>query len=76
MAAQTTVQRNIFRRIALFWSETMQELRKASWPDWPELKNSTVLVILTVLILGTLVAVADFCFLQFVKVVTHFASGA
>lgn len=76
MAAPTTPQRsNPFRRIAHFGQETMEELRKASWPTWLELRDSTTLVILTVLIVGTLVAVADFCFLQDVKALSHLASG-
>lgn len=75
MAAPSTVQRNPFRRIAHFWQETVQELRKASWPDWQELRDSTVLVICTVIIVGSLVAIADFCFLEDIKTLSHWASG-
>jgi preprotein translocase subunit SecE len=75
MAAPSTPQRNPFRRIAHFGQETMEELRKASWPTWLDLRDSTILVILTVFIVGSLVAVADFCFLQDVKAISHLASG-
>jgi len=75
MAAPSTVQRNPFRRIALFFQETMEELRKATWPTWLELRDSTVLVILTVLILGSMVAIADFCFLHDIRFLSHLASG-
>ncbi len=76
MATITTApQRNPFRRVALFWSETIEELRKASWPDWLELRDSTTLVILTVIILGTLISVADFSFFELMTFFSHLASG-
>jgi len=75
MAAPSTPQRNPFRRITVFAQETMDELRKATWPDWLELRDSTVLVIVTVLILGSMVAVADFSFLNLVRLLSHAASG-
>jgi preprotein translocase subunit SecE len=68
-------QRNPFRRVAHFWSETVEELRKASWPDWPELRDSTTLVILTVIIIGSLISTADFSFSELMTYFTHLASG-
>jgi preprotein translocase subunit SecE len=68
-------QRNPFRRVALFGSETVEELRKASWPDWPELRDSTTLVILTVIIIGSLISTADFSFYELMTYFTHLASG-
>jgi preprotein translocase subunit SecE len=76
MATTTTApQRNPFRRVTLYWQETVDELRKASWPDWPELRDSTTLVILTVIIIGTLISVADFSFFELMTFFTHLASG-
>ncbi len=75
MAATSSPQSNPFRRLAHFGQETMQELRKATWPTWLELRDSTVLVIFTVLLLGSLVAIADFCFMEDIKTLSHFAAG-
>lgn len=75
MAATSHPSSNPFRRIAHFGQETMVELRKASWPTWLELRDSTVLVIFTVLIVGSLVAIADFCFMEDIKTLSHLASG-
>jgi preprotein translocase subunit SecE len=76
MATTTSApQRNPFRRVAHFWSETVEELRKASWPDWLELRDSTTLVIITVCIIGSLISVADFSFYELVTFFTHLASG-
>jgi preprotein translocase subunit SecE len=76
MATTTNApQRNPFRRIALYWNETVDELRKASWPGWLELRDSTTLVMLTVIIIGTLISVADFSFFELMTFFTHWASG-
>jgi preprotein translocase subunit SecE len=75
MATATTASRNPFRKVALFWSETMDELRKATWPGWTELRDSTVLVILTVLLLGGYISVLDFFLGQLITFFTHQAAG-
>ncbi len=74
-APSATPQRNPFRRIALFAQETMVELRKATWPGWMELRDSTVLVICTVLIVGSMVAIADFCFLHDIRFLSHLVAS-
>ena len=43
-----------------FLNEVVLELKKCSWPTWPELKQSTVVVIVSMLILGAFVGVSDF----------------
>ena len=42
-----------------FMSEVWQELRKCNWPTRPELMESTVIVIISVLIVGFYVFVCD-----------------
>src|SRR5688572_13758056 len=39
-------------KIRLYWAEMVEELRKATWPTWAELKGSTVLVVVTMTLLG------------------------
>jgi preprotein translocase subunit SecE len=39
-------------RVRNYWNETVQELRKCTWPTWGELKGSTVLVGIAILLLG------------------------
>ena len=76
MATTATTKPNPFRRIAIFWVETVEELRKASWPDWEELRNSTTLVIATVALLGFFISASDFSLVQLVTFITnHVASG-
>jgi len=43
-----------------FLSEVIVELKKCSWPSWPELKQSTIVVIVSMCILGAFVGLSDF----------------
>ena len=52
--------KNPFRSIRIFTGETITELKKASWPSFSELKESTVVVLIAIAIMGVFVAVADF----------------
>jgi preprotein translocase subunit SecE len=74
-ATAKTPQRNPFRRVAHFWSETMEELRKATWPGWVELRDSTSLVIITVILLGGYISVLDFFLGQLMTFFTNQAAG-
>ena len=47
------------QRLAVYVQETREELKKCSWPTWLELRGSTVLIIVTVLLLGLFVVVVD-----------------
>jgi preprotein translocase subunit SecE len=64
-------RRNPFRRVSQFYLETVDELRKASWPDWPELRDSTLLVIITVAILGVYICASDFSLFNLIKFFTN-----
>jgi preprotein translocase subunit SecE len=71
MATTTSVPRNPFRRVALFWREMIDELRKASWPNRDELRTSTIVVIVAVLFLGLFLSISDFSIFNLVTFFTH-----
>jgi preprotein translocase subunit SecE len=48
------------RRLAVYFQETREELRKCSWPTLEELKGSTALVIVSIALLGAFTVVVDF----------------
>jgi preprotein translocase subunit SecE len=48
------------RRLAVYFQETREELKKCSWPSWEELKGSTALVIVSIGLLGAFTVVVDF----------------
>lgn len=50
-------------KIANYFKEVYNELvNKTSWPTWPELSNSTVVVMVASLIIAVIIAVMDFAF--------------
>jgi preprotein translocase subunit SecE len=61
---------NPFLRVRDFLAEVMVELKKSSWPTRKELIDSTLVVIVTVLILGIFVALADLVFLRIIAFLT------
>jgi len=47
------------RRFATYIQETREELKKCTWPTWEELKGSTVLISITIALLGAFTVVVD-----------------
>lgn len=47
------------------------ELKKSSWPTRKELVDSTIVVIVTIVVLGIFVALADLVFLRVVALLTR-----
>ena len=45
--------------IQRYVNETSGELRKVSWPTWPEARQLTILVIIVMVIIGTFLSVVD-----------------
>lgn len=62
--------KNPFRSIRIFTAETITELKKATWPTFPELRESTAVVLVAVAIMGVFVAVADFSIANVVSLFT------
>jgi len=48
------------KRLAAYVAETREELKKCTWPTWDELKGSTVVVMVAILLLGLFTAASDF----------------
>ena len=47
------------RKFALYVRETRVELEKCAWPTWDELKGSTLLVFISIALLGIFTVVID-----------------
>jgi preprotein translocase subunit SecE len=50
------------QRLSVYVQETREELKKCSWPTWQELKGSTVLMAVSIAMLGAFTFVLDFVF--------------
>jgi preprotein translocase subunit SecE len=45
--------------IQAFFKETVGELRKVSWPTWPEVRQLTTIVIAVMFIMGAILGLTD-----------------
>jgi preprotein translocase subunit SecE len=63
-------RRGYFKRLTGYVSETQEELKKCTWPSWDELKGSTVLVFITILMLGVFTVIVDWVSLHLVLLLT------
>jgi preprotein translocase subunit SecE len=61
---------NPFLKAQDFLVDVWTELKKSSWPTRKELVDSTIVVIVTVLVLGMFVALADLVFLRIIAFLT------
>lgn len=62
--------KNPFRSARIFSGELIDELKKASWPTWTELRDYTVVVIVACVILGVFTSITDFSLYQVVDLFT------
>ena len=53
-------QKGYLLRFTNYVTETREELRKCTWPSLDELKGSTVVVMITIVLLGGFTIVVDF----------------
>lgn len=52
------------------------EVKKASWPNRTELRDSTLVVIIGVAILGAFISIVDFSLFQVVALFTNLVTGS
>jgi preprotein translocase subunit SecE len=64
-------RRGAFLRLSGYWNETMEELKKCTWPSWEELNGSTVVVIVSVALLGGFTVVSDLLFASVIKLIVE-----
>ena len=46
-------------RLKKYWDETYIELQKCTWPTWAELRGSTIVVFISIIILGGFTMLVD-----------------
>ena len=56
-----------FKRIAAYVAETREELKKCTWPTWDELKGNTVVVLVSILLIGAFTVAVDFVIASLVR---------
>jgi len=59
----TKEKRNIFKRIGGFFREVKVEaFKRITWPTFKQTRNNTIVVLVTVLVVGVVVWLLDFIF--------------
>ena len=57
-------------QFAAYVAQTREELRKCTWPSWDELKGSTVVITISIFILGGFTVAVDLVFTWLVTLIT------
>lgn len=52
-------QKSFPSKVATFYNEVVAEMRKVTWPDRPQLQDTTVKIIIFVLFLGAIIGLVD-----------------
>jgi len=60
-------RRSVPTRLAQFYQDVQDEMRKVTWPDRAQLKDTTIKIIIFVLFMGAVIGLIDL-FLQMVLV--------
>ncbi len=60
MAVEVAVRKPSFPvRVANFYQEVVAEMRKVTWPDREQLKDTTIKIIIFVLFIGAILGIVD-----------------
>ncbi len=60
----------VMGKIRRFFADTVSEMGRCSWPSRSELLESTVLVVVAIIMLGVFVAIVDFLARYFISLIT------
>jgi preprotein translocase subunit SecE len=59
VATEVATQKSAIARSRDFVGEVFDELKKVTWPDFPQLKNATLVIIVFVIIVALIIWVMD-----------------
>ena len=59
---------NPISKLSQFLRDVQAELLKCNWPTWPELRQSTLVVVVSFLIMGAFVSASDFLLQYLVRI--------
>lgn len=60
MAATDVVeQRSAFQRMRVFYNEVVAEMKRVTWPDWPQVRQLSIGVIALSLFIGAVIWLMD-----------------
>lgn len=62
-------------QVRSFTEETVEELKKVTWPDWPQLRNSTFVILVFVIIVSAIIWLMDQSVSAILRVVIDIFAG-
>ena len=66
---------NPFSKVRQFYKETKDELKKANWPTFSEIRSSMVVVFVAIFLLGAFVSLVDFSVINVISLCTKLLGG-
>lgn len=57
--AVETPRASLPARVVTFYNDVMVEMRKVTWPDWPQVRQATIGIIVVVLFIGAVIGLVD-----------------
>ena len=64
-----------FARAREFGEEVVDELKKVTWPDWPQLRNATFVVLVFVLVVAAIIWIMDFGVRSLIDLILNLFAG-
>jgi preprotein translocase subunit SecE len=59
MAVEVVERRSVPSRVVQFYQDVQDEMRKVTWPDRAQLKDTTIKIIIFVLFIGAVIGIID-----------------
>ena len=59
---QTAPSQTVVQRAVAFYHDVMAEMRKVTWPDWPQVRQLSLGVVGLSLFIGVVIWIMDFVF--------------
>ena len=67
---------NFFTRLVTLYNEVVAEMKKVTWPEWPDVRRATIAIIAFVLLLGLVIWLLDLVLQQvLVKLIPSLFTG-
>ena len=64
MATVDVVPQGPLQKVVTFYHDVMAEMKRVTWPDWPQVRQLSVGVVLLSLFIGGVIALMDVVFQQ------------
>jgi preprotein translocase subunit SecE len=58
-----------------FVADVQEEMKKVTWPDWPQLKNSTFVIVVFMVVVAVTIAIMDYGVSGILEVVRGIVRG-